>query len=513
MTFALGTTLAIGALASVIIYWPCSMIYNLFFHPLASVPGPRLYAMSQIPYLHHMIAGKWPFVLAKLHDKYGPIVRIAPSDVSFISATAWNDIHGHRTHGKLPFEKDTRIFAPTLTDTPHVIKAKSGDHARMRRLLAHAFSEKALRGQEGIIQYYIGLLISKLREHAAAGGNIDLVKWYNYTTLDIIGHLSFGKSFGCLVQSKYHLGVGMVFATIRIIPYLQVLYRMPFLKQLTNLNQLAKVATLARYLVPERYLRDAMELPSLGFTATRKRIETGNLEGEDFVSYMLRHNDEKKGMTIDEMGENATVFIIAGSETTATLLSGATFYMLKNPLVYKRVVEEVRSTFNKEEDITMVGVNRLPYMMAVLRETLRLYPPVPTALPRIVPEGGAMIDGYFIPENTSVGLSHLPAYTSARNFSRPDEFLPERWLNDPRFASDIQEAHQPFGLGSRVCLGKKSAAAFPFLAYAEMKLIMARTLWNFDLELEPDSKGWNKQNVYLLWEKKPLNIKLTPVVK
>lgn len=58
----------------------------------------------------------------------------------------------------------------------------------------------------------------------------------------------------------------MVFATIRIIPYLQVLYRMPFLNQLTNLNQLAKVATLAQYIVPERYLRDAMELPSLAFT-------------------------------------------------------------------------------------------------------------------------------------------------------------------------------------------------------------------------------------------------------
>ena len=149
------------------------------------------------------------------------------------------------------------------------------------------------------------------------------------------------------------------------------------------------------------------------------------------------------------------ILIIGGSETTATLLSGATYYLLSNPAKLAQLTEEVRSTFNSEEEITINSVSRLNYMLACLNEALRMYPPVPIGLPRIVPTGGARIAGHYIPENTTVAIHHWATYHVEQNFSRPFEFHPERFLDDPKFADDRLDALQPFSVGGRNCLGRK----------------------------------------------------------
>ena len=99
--------------------------------------------------------------------------------------------------------------------------------------------------------------------------------------------------------------------------------------------------------------------------------------------------------------------IVAGSETTATLLSGATYLLLKHPEVLKKLTEEVRSTFKSEEEITLLSVNNLEYMLACLNETMRVYPPVPIGMPRVSPKGGAKVAGNFIPENVSFPPSRM----------------------------------------------------------------------------------------------------------
>lgn len=98
---------------------------------------------------------------------------------------------------------------------------------------------------------------------------------------------------------------------------------------------------------------------------------------------------------------NAGILIIGGSETTATLLSGVTFLLLTNPNALKKLTEEVRSAFKSEDEIDFVSVSNLTYMLACLDEALRMYPPVPTGLPRVVPKGGAVVCGNHIPENVS----------------------------------------------------------------------------------------------------------------
>lgn len=102
----------------------------------------------------------------------------------------------------------------------------------------------------------------------------------------------------------------------------------------------------------------------------------------------------------DRLLINAATLIVAGSETTATLLSGVTYLLLRNPDAMKKATEEVRAAFGSEEDITLTSVSKLTYMLACLNEALRCYPPVAFGMPRIVPKGrgGVTITGQVVPD-------------------------------------------------------------------------------------------------------------------
>jgi cytochrome P450 len=101
-------------------------------------------------------------------------------------------------------------------------------------------------------------------------------------------------------------------------------------------------------------------------------------------------------------------------------------------------------------------------------------------------------------------------FRNPSNFAEPDAFRPERWLPathplyDPRFAGDNKASFKPFSYGPRDCIGKN-------LAYAEMRVVLARVLWRFDFELLPRQESWaDEQVTFLVWEKGPLRIKLAP---
>lgn len=112
--------------------------------------------------------------------------------------------------------------------------------------------------------------------------------------------------------------------------------------------------------------------------------------------------DSFEGIDFGKLHANSTILIIGGSETTATLLSGVTHLLLRNPPTLEKLTQEVRLTFKREEEINFSSVSNLTYMLACLDEALRMYPPVPGGLPRVVPTGGATICDYFVPENVSL---------------------------------------------------------------------------------------------------------------
>lgn len=451
-------------------------------------PGPKLAAASFIPWFLAQYRGdsvKW---LSELHQKYGKVVRIAPDELSYVSLEAAQDVWAHR-QGHIEFPKYiTRIKAPNGHNG--ILSAKREDHARFRRLLSYSFSDQGIRKYEGTLQFYTDSLVRGLGEHAGKGPQ-DMVKWLNWTSFDIIGKLAFGKSFGCLEETRTHLWVHAIFANIHSNLVATLLRR---------LNLLPLMALIA----PKRLLEARKFNFQYASTTIDERIEQGFQS--DFWDNVLDKSEkqEEKGMSVPEMVTNASNLVLAGSETTATLLSGCVYLLLAHPCAMTKITTEIRSTFSSLEEITLQSVNsgKLKYTLAVLDETMRIYPAVPIQLAREVPPGGDTIEGKFVPGGTVVHVPQFVAYRLASNFTKPLEFHPERFLGVEEFKGDNLAVLNPFGIGPRNCIGRN-------LAYGEMRTILTKLLWSFDLELDERSRGWiDKQRVFLLWEKPELWVKI-----
>ncbi|KAK9425476.1 putative Isotrichodermin C-15 hydroxylase [Seiridium unicorne] len=497
LSISLSTAVA-ALLGTAIAYRIILTVYRLYLGPLSKFPGPRLYAISHLPYLlHERVQGTLAKDVQQMHERYGPIVRISPDRLSIDGSIGWPDVFAPR--GNAPeFEKTIEFYQ--VSERVGLFPTYKEDHRRQRRLLSHAFSSSALQEQEGYVKYYVDLLIRQLRGNMEQGKVVDMTKWYNYTTFDIIGELAFADPFNSLANSNYHPWVALIFSSIKAGGIKMFLDHYWFLKPFILL------------VFGKDDIRKFIESRELAKQKTEKRLAQGVDESrKDFMTYILRHNSDNKGMTHDEILVNCLSLIVAGSETTATALSGLTFHLTKNPEVYQRLAGEIRAAFSSEESINMTSTSQLQYLQACLEEILRIYPPAAETPPRISP--GETVGGQFVPKGTYITIYQWPTHHSPRNFADPEKFAPERWLPvkhplyDPKYSMDNKAACKPFSYGPRDCIGKN-------LAYSEMRLVIARMLWNFDLELLPGQDDWvSRQKVFIVYNKGPLMIRLKPASK
>ncbi|GME65741.1 Cytochrome p450 protein [Neofusicoccum parvum] len=459
---------------------------------MAKYPGPKLSALTQAPYWYHAIRGNQTRWIHSLHQKYGPIVRVNPNELSYIDARAWKDIFGHRVGGKPSHGKDTRWYSPPSATGGPTLQTEHDDatHGRVRRIFANAFSHKALVAQEPLIRRYAEQLGRVAAAAAgAAGGTSDLVTLYNCTTFDIMGDLTFGEPLHLLESSALSPWIQAVFANVKALDLVRVAREYTWLGPLWRL-------VVPRSLVDSQRLHVRNSIDRV----TRRLAKVRDDGHHDIWSLVLRD-----GGQLDEsrMHSNSVFFMLAGTETTATSLSGLTYYLLRSPDKMRKLVDEIRGAFTDLQDMNLVNLQQLPYLHACIEEALRMYPPAPIGTPRKVAEGGAAICGQWVPGGTRVYVHHYSAYHSPSNFRDPDSFVPERWMGAPEYECDKRDVFEPFSYGPRNCLGKN-------LAYHEIRLILSIMLWTYDIELCDESRNWSDQKVWTLWNKPPLNVRLTP---
>lgn len=464
------------------------LFYYLVLHPLARYPGPVVNRVTVLPKIYHLLSGTLPHHVADLHARYGPVVRITPNDLSFVDPQAWKDIYSRKlgdSRSELPADMD--FYNPTNHHPASLMASERQEHDVVRKMLSPGFSDRAMKAQEPVIGGYVDLLIKRLRENSVDSDGkampINMRDWLAYCTFDLIGRLAFGSDFGCLESSGYDPYVTIMSNILKDMSKLQVLQA---------LGLVSTTAFIIRKLGGIKTMEKHSEISRL---KTEERVKLGTGQN-DFVDGLV-----SKNMDVKELQENAGILIMAGSETTATLLAGALYLITTHRSVLERLVGEVRSEFESEDEITLTSVNRLTYMLAVLKETLRCYPPVAGVSPRKVPRGGAVIAGNVVPEGATVGVWQWAMYRDEKFFKDPHCFDPNRFLggeDGAKYADDNQDVLYPFLLGSRNCLGQN-------LAYAEMRLILARLVWNFDMRLCEESKGWMEgQKNYLFWHKPDL---------
>jgi cytochrome P450 len=281
------------------------VVYNLFLSPLSKFPGPTLWAISRIPWQLSIMRGDPHVDMTALHRRYGPVVRIGPNELAFNTAEAFRDIYSTRI-----FQKDRTHYPPTINGLDNVITACDDTvHTRHRKLLSHAFSERALRAQEPIIRGHINKLMEKLCEQAtkSQGGSaeIDAGVWFNSTTFDITGDLMFSETFGCLESGQLNPWIRIIFESVKLYAFIAVFDQFPWLRSILHA------------ITPESAMQKAIDHFNLGATKVGKRLEMG-ADRPDFMSALMRNGLVEKGSQQDiKSSDNDHVGTISRGELDA----------------------------------------------------------------------------------------------------------------------------------------------------------------------------------------------------
>lgn len=494
----------VGDLAAVFVVLTIAyVLYNRFVHPLRHIPGPFLASITPWIQLYHGLRGDRHLWLDECHQKYGSHVRVAPNFVSVNTDRGLHDIYGH---GKRLQKADFYNAFPAIKGVYNTHNAIDKTmHGRKRRVLSQAFSEAALKGMEDVMLLHVRQLCAVL---AGSGFDADesqdrkgLVRnmgnWFSYLSYDVMGELCFGKSFDMLITDSRRHMIGLVDRAANR-HYVCGLW-MPLDRW--NLDQI-----IIRRLTQDRW-NFIMNSRVEANKRAQERASAGREAKKDFFYYLLNAKDPEtgKGLSTPELWGEANVLMIAGSDTTSTTLAATLFYLVRSPSALAKLTTEVRNAFTEVEDIISgSSLNELTYLKACIDEALRLAPAVPGAPPREVMEGGAVVDGVFLPAGTDCGTPTYSIHRQEKYYREAQEFIPERWIEGATCTSrkseqgeqswettkeDIETARRafcPFSIGPRGCIGKS-------MAFMEMRLTLARLVFLFDMNLADrqgeDEKG------------------------
>jgi cytochrome P450 len=212
------------------------------------------------------------------------------------------------------------------------------------------------------------------------------------------------------------------------------------------------------------------------YSIIERRRASGQMSGDLLSVFLQVQDDEGVGMTDRQLHDEIMTLFLAGHETTANVLSWTWFLLGQNPDVEDKLFEELSRVLGGRIP-TPADLPRLIYTDMVMRESMRLYPPVWVIGRRAL--APFRLGEYELPADTNVLISQLIMHKDARYFPEPQRFDPDRWsASDPRGASLPRFAYFPFGGGPRVCIG----AGF---AMMEAVLLLATIAQQFRIQIAP----------------------------
>ena len=283
--------------------------------------------------------------------------------------------------------RDPFYFNDMLLEKETITIASDVDAKPIRKAINPAFSPKALLEQEPMLRSHIGCLIAQMIKTSQQQGSVDIRTWFKLSSFDILSDFAFGEDLGCVRAGKYHEWAQFV---------IDFFYAATLIHQCHKFKPLDKVLAL---LIPSSVRKRKEGHSKASLQRVRRRIHSPT-DRPDFMSYFLRQA-EKEQLSKAAIEAQASVIILAGSETSAVALTAAIYYVISNDEIYKRLCEEVRSAFKTSADLSLQGMlSRLPYLEACVQETLRIHTPLANRFTRFVAASeGTMISGHWVPQN------------------------------------------------------------------------------------------------------------------
>ncbi|KAH8898228.1 cytochrome P450 [Thozetella sp. PMI_491] len=479
--------------------------------PLRAYPGPFLAKWTNFWRFWQVSNGQYDQACQELHQKYGPIVCVAPDHLIVDIPSVAKDIYSN-TKGEW---KKSRFYEPAgaMVGGRRVHNMFSeqdkATHTKMRKPIAKLYAMPSVLPYEPhmdrIVSELCEIIESKFIDGPNGSQEFDLGKWLHFYTWDVIGSVTFSKPIGYL-EKGYDFDKTLDTASRRInwfvatamLPWYDwYVNNLPFLQLgppgFDAVVGLAIQLIQARATGADKTYHDPADPDYLDKFFELKMADPDGVSDMDIMTWLMNN-------------------LLAGADSTATTLRSSLYFPLKNPRVWQRLREATAAAgLHKNTPVPYKDARAVPYVDAVVRESLRYFPPVSMPLERYVPkEGYQLSNGRFLPAGVAIGVN---PYVISRNREiygdDADEFRPERWLRDEGAETEeefqkrlgaMNSADLGFGAGSRTCIGKN-------LGLVQVYRVLATLVSLYDFELVDQSKDWKVVGCNWFPQQQGINVK------
>jgi len=404
--------------------------------------------------------------LIELHAVYGPVIRIAPNELHFNHYSAYADIYSVGSQ----FTKEPKFYQSFGADCSTFGAIHPQDSRSRRNMLHTLFSRRAVLNIEPVIQEKVRRLVFRLAEcHERKPANMFLA--FRCTSMDIIATYCFARCDNSLNAEDFHDPLLMTMQST--ISFFWLIKFLPFLIPLVAALPERLVASFSSQFLALFRLRNLIANQIDRILNDQSFFD--NTENWTIYHHLLGARVNNKNTSRQDLFEEALSLLQAGSDTVGNTCTIGTFYILNDPDVHSRLLDELQDVWpDKNATAEYTVLEKLPYLTAVIKESLRMSHGIVTPLPRIVGPTNADIAGHNIPAGTVVGVSAICLHNDDSIFPDPLTFSPERWMQ-PK-SRELEKSLVPFSKGPRMCLGIN-------LAWCELYLIFGNIFRRLDMEI------------------------------
>ncbi|KAJ4991364.1 cytochrome P450 [Stagonosporopsis vannaccii] len=449
-------------------------VYRLYLHPLAKFPGPRLAAVTSWYEGYYEIVqnGQYSRHISKLHDHYGPIIRVTPHELHIRDSRFFDDLYAKNLHlDKEGWDVRFGTEGGVLTTVDAAL------HKRRRAALSPMFSRRSILDFIHIIYRHIDTFSIRMQEFEARKEPLNLTHAFPALTGDIIMDYFFGFNYAQLKHPEFE---SFHDAFQKIGGAGHIATQFPLMIPMMN----AIPDAITEWLQPAaknilKFKRD--QWSNIGRTMSGEPMKTNDAKKtifQEILSSKLPPEDK----TQQRLSEEAQIVVGGGVETTAFALCIATFHIINTPRIYARLHADLVAAFPNRSTLELYPLEQMPYLKACITEAVRLSYGLSARNPRTRRSQPLQYKHWTIPANTNVSMTIPEVSHDESIFPDSYSYIPERWLDSP-LAPDGQPLDRYlvcFGRGTRSCLGVN-------LAWTELYLILGMMFRRYRFDLHEPS--------------------------
>ncbi|KAL3482853.1 cytochrome P450 [Aspergillus germanicus] len=442
---------------------------------LRNVPGPFWAEFSNLWLVYHTRQGRMHRKIIEVHEKYGPLVRLGPHEISTADIDSLRIIYGagndfRKSDWYMPWQGNRKwdLFS----------ERNESIHRAQRRLVSHIYSLSNMKKLEPYVDSAILFLLKKTGFHGSKSA--DIVRQDLICSTDVIGEITFSKRFGFMDEG---IDDGAFTMIDNILQCANWVGHIPWFYYLSI--WLAPIIG-NRLAITQRQGK----LLQISHQNIKDRRERGT-ERNDMLEQLFEVQREKPDKLDDVcVTSMATSNIFAGSDSTSVSISALLYHTLRNPEVKKKLIDEVNEHAAKNNiphgtDFNLEIINNMPLLQACMYEALRCHPAVGVSLGRVVPPSGLQIGEQFIPGGSGISANAWVIHQNKDIFGEDaDKFRPERWMEEPDrvatmtfFDLETERNFLSFGAGSksRYYIGRN-------VGWLEMSKLMPTLFHDYEVE-------------------------------